>query len=116
MNEIYDVDGKDLHSLFSKNLKRFRNQRNISLLNLSTLTGLTSNFIYEIECSKKWVSPKSFSKLALALNVEPYEFFIPEAEDTEKLIGNYIVEEFTDSLQKMVHDFKHQYLEAEEVK
>jgi transcriptional regulator with XRE-family HTH domain len=116
MDEIYDVDGKDLHSLFSKNLKRFRNRENISLLNLEVLTGLTHNFIYEIECSKKWVSPKSLSKLALALKVEPYEFFIPEAEDSEKLIGNYIVEEFTDSLQKIVHDFKQQYLETEEEK
>ncbi|MDR2941877.1 MAG: helix-turn-helix transcriptional regulator [Treponema sp.] len=72
------IDENFIHNLVSSNIKRFRKMRNISQLDLSVITGLTHNFINDIENRKKGISAKSLAKLSNALNVEPYQFFLQE--------------------------------------
>jgi transcriptional regulator with XRE-family HTH domain len=102
------IDENYIHRLISSNLKRFRTLQNLSQLGLSINTGLTHNFINDIENCKKGVSAKTLAKLSVALNVEPYQFFLPE-----NLSGNDMmvyVKDFNDSLQKMVSDLTEQYI------
>jgi transcriptional regulator with XRE-family HTH domain len=108
--------GRDVRLLLSKNLKRLRHQQKLSQLNLAVHTGLTQNFINDIENNKKWVSPDTIAKLAVALKTEPYQFFIPEPQmenpDRDALAG--YLDNFTESIQTMVQEMKTRYLQDDE--
>jgi transcriptional regulator with XRE-family HTH domain len=110
------INGTEVRALFSRNLKRLRAARNLSQLALSSLTGLTHNFINDIENGKKWVSPETIAKLSAALQAEPYHFFLPVAKmsrEDRDLVSGYL-DEVTDSIQKMAGDLKNRYLRDNE--
>ncbi|MCL2230050.1 MAG: helix-turn-helix domain-containing protein [Treponema sp.] len=101
-------DENYIHQLISNNLKRFRNLQNVSQLSLADMTGLTHNFIHDIENCKKGVSTKTLARLSNALNVEPYQFFLPdEIPGSEALV---YVKDFNNSLQNFVNDLTQQYI------
>lgn len=104
--------GISIRSLFSKNLKRLRTVANMSQLALAENAGLTHNFINDIENGKKWVSAETIGKLAFALKAEPYQFFISEAKwnDQGAEIFSLYLDDFTDSIAKMVKDYRYRYL------
>jgi transcriptional regulator with XRE-family HTH domain len=105
MNESY------VRLLVSKNLKRLRSLQNISQLGLALNAGLTHNFINDIENCKKGVSVKTLAKLSVALNAEPHQFFLPENMSNNKML--IYVNDFNDSLQKVVKELTEQYLPGE---
>ena len=109
-----DIDTINIQALFSKNLKRLRTAASISQLNLASLSGLTHNFINDIENGKKWVSAKTIGKLATALKAEPYQFFISESHwnDQGAEIFSTYLDDFTDSFQKMVKEYRRRYLSS----
>jgi len=108
------MDGEnvfDIQYLFSRNLKRIRSEANISQLTLANMADLTHNFINDIENGKKWVSAKSIGKLATALRVEPYQFFLSESRWNDKemeIISTYL-DEITDSVYKKLSEYRIRY-------
>ena len=97
--------------LVSKNIKRLRSLRNISQLSLAIDTGLTHNFINDIENCKKGFSAKTLAKLSTSLKAEPHQFFLPnELYDSKMKI---YVNDFNDSLQKVINELTSQYLALE---
>jgi len=110
------MKGINIRSLFSKNLKRLRGIANMSQLNLAIDAGLTHNFINDIENGKKWVSAETIAKLAIALKAEPYQFFISESKWNEQgtEIFSLYLDDFSDSVIKMVKEFRGRYLAESE--
>lgn len=105
------VNEQYIYKLISSNIKRLRSMQNISQLSLSLKTGLTHNFINDIENCKKGISAKSLAKISTALGVEPFQFFLPEGiSNTETMV---YVKDFNDSLQKVVAELTQQYLQKE---
>jgi len=102
------IDENYIHQLISSNIKRLRSLQNISQLNLALSTGLTHNFINDIENCKKGVSARTLAKLSAALNVEPYQFFLPEGMSNNEMM--VYVKDFNDSFQKVVSDLTERYL------
>ncbi|MDR2731547.1 MAG: helix-turn-helix transcriptional regulator [Treponema sp.] len=102
------IDETHIHRLISNNLKRLRLLQNISQLGLALKTGLTHNFINDIENCKKGVSARTLAKLSVALNAEPYQFFLPDDMQNSDII--IYVKDFNDSLQKVVADLTEQYI------
>ena len=101
------IDEGYILKLISRNVKRFRIQQNISQIQLALNTGLTHNFIHDIESCKKGISSKTLAKLSIAFNAEPYQFFLPdELYNNEALV---YVKDFNDSLQKVVNELTQQY-------
>lgn len=117
MEKIENINGQNIRTLFSNNLRRLRSLQNISQLSLANRAGLTHNFINDIENCKKWVSPQTIAKLAAVLNVEAYQFFLPETRASEPMDSFFSVylDDFSDSLQKMVGELKRRYLQDDEV-
>lgn len=74
------LDNHELYirNLFAKNLKRLRNERDISQMELADIANLSTTFINEIENERKWPSIESLTKLVKALGVEPNQFFTPD--------------------------------------
>jgi transcriptional regulator with XRE-family HTH domain len=109
MKDRYDEMG--VRALVAQNLKRLRKLKNVSQIVLSSMTGLTHNFINDIENCNKWVSAKTIAKLASALDVEPYQFFLSEAlPDDARLI---YLKAFQDSLAMFVREYSESYISGE---
>ena len=107
-----NVNENYVHLLVSKNLRRLRSLQNISQLSLAINTGLTHNFINDIENCKKGISAKTLAKLSVALNVEPHQFYLPD--DLSNNDMRIYVKDFNDSFLKMVNELTAQYLKPEE--
>jgi transcriptional regulator with XRE-family HTH domain len=107
---IENINEGYVRNLVSKNLKRLRSLQNISQLSLAMNAGLTHNFINDIENCKKGISAKTLAKLCAALKAEPHQFFLPEDMSNDKML--IYVNDFNDSLQKMVNELTKQYIKS----
>lgn len=96
-------------SLFAKNLKQFRNDLNISQMDLADITELSHNYINDLEHEKKWPSFKTIVNLAEALKIEPYQLLMPESKlkinDAE-----FLIEELTYAIAFMVKEKCDRYI------
>jgi transcriptional regulator with XRE-family HTH domain len=104
--------GIEIRRMFARNLKRLRELQNISQLELSGMTGLTHNFINDIENCKKWISSDTLAKFASVLKVRPYQFFLSDlqTEDFEHDPASLYREDFIDTFQKVIADWMNTYL------
>jgi transcriptional regulator with XRE-family HTH domain len=108
-----DIFEAEVKAILAKNLKRLRAKQNLSQLQLAIKTGLTHNFINDLENGKKWLSPGTLGKLSKALVTEPYQFFVPESllpAQTTKALRERI-DDMTEDYLRMVHDIKANYLQ-----
>jgi len=101
------IDEKDILHLISSNIKRIRSRRNVSQLNLALSTGLTHNFINDIENCKKGISVKTLAKLSNALHVDPYQFFL--SEDMPNNETMVYLTDVNDTIQKAVKEVTDKY-------
>ena len=106
-----NLNGEDIRDIFSRNLKHFRSQKNLSQFALSNKAGLAHNFVNDIENRKKWVSPETIAKLAGVLEVEPYQLFTTNPLDGKqtKRINSYL-DELNDRFSEVVGEIKETYL------
>ena len=106
------IKGINIRGLFSKNVKRLRNISNMSQASLADATGLTHNFINDIENGKKWVSAETVGKLSKALKAEPYQFFISDAKWNDQATEMFSL--YLDDLEithaKMVAEYRRRFL------
>jgi transcriptional regulator with XRE-family HTH domain len=98
--------------LLARNLKRLRELQHISQLDLSTMTGLTHNFINDIENCKKWISPESLAKFTAALGVQPFQFFLSKFHTDEYEEDHLSIyrEDLEDTFKKTAADWVETYL------
>ncbi|MDR0669657.1 MAG: helix-turn-helix domain-containing protein [Treponema sp.] len=104
--------GQEIRRMLARNLKRLRLLRNVSQLELSVMTGLTPNFINDIENCKKWVSSDTLAKLTAALRTQPFQFFLSELTPEAAAEGPLDIyrEDFVDMFEKVVSDWMNTYL------
>ncbi|HCC37908.1 MAG TPA: XRE family transcriptional regulator [Treponema sp.] len=107
-----NVNEEYVRLLVSKNLKRLRALQNISQLSLALNTGLTHNFINDIENCKKGISAKTLAKLSTALKAEPHQFFLPDELANNRM--RIYVNDFNDSLQKVIAELTARYLSTDQ--
>ena len=68
-----------LQELFSANLKEMRLRKNMSQMKLAEKADLSVGYICDLESGRRWGTPETFSKLALSLEVSPFELLLPKA-------------------------------------
>jgi transcriptional regulator with XRE-family HTH domain len=68
---------KELRGIFSANIKRHRQIRNLSQADLAEKLDISVNFLCNIENGNRWISPQTLVKFASVLSIEPYELFKP---------------------------------------
>jgi len=105
------IDGAYVRSLFAKNLRRFRILLKISQMDLAALSGLAHNFINDIENEKKFVSDDTIAKLSIALNVEPYKFFLPVTKMNTQG-EDIIAEDFSESIGILIKEYCNSYFKS----
>ena len=67
----------ELIKLYSENIKRLRLSKKLTQERLAERAGITSAYISEIENQKKIGKFETIASIAAALDVEPYELFLP---------------------------------------
>ena len=85
-----NIQVMDLKQVFIKNLKKFRKQQELSQVKLAELCGTTQNYIAEIETGRRFPSLKLIEKVGQILDVEPYRFFIDEAQEIQTEVDEWI--------------------------
>jgi len=103
---------KELRGILSRNIKRYRQSRNLSQADLAEELDISVNFLCNIENGNRWVSPQTLVKFATALNIEPYELFKPaEALPPEMpLILNKCLDEAVVAVTKTLNQIRGYYL------
>ena len=71
------MNAEQLQELFSSNLKEMRIQANLSQMMLAEKADLSVGYICDLESGRRWGTPETFSKLARALDVNPFELLLP---------------------------------------
>ena len=105
------INEEYIRRLVSKNLRQLRSRHKLSQLALAVNAGVTHNFLNDVENCKKGISGKTLAKLSAALNVEPYQIFLPDDMPNDKM--TMYVNDFNDSLQKVVKDLTARYITEE---
>lgn len=72
------MNAEQLQELFSSNLKEMRIQANLSQMKLAEKADLSVGYICDLESGRRWGTPETFSKLARALDVNPFELLLPK--------------------------------------
>ena len=68
----------DLRKILSQNIKKARAALDITQIKLAKSSEISAAHIIEIEQCKTWVSDRTLSSIAKALNKEVYELLLPE--------------------------------------
>jgi transcriptional regulator with XRE-family HTH domain len=68
---------QEIRGILSRNIKRYRQSRDLSQADLAEKLDISVNFLCNIENGNRWISPQTLVKFASALNIEPYELFKP---------------------------------------
>ena len=77
----------DLKSIFGKNVKYFRYQKNYTQATLAEKVNVSTKYIGKIETGKNSVDFDKISNIANALDVKPYQLFLkPKAEKLPRRI------------------------------
>ena len=63
--------------IFRNNLRFYRNEQGLTQEKLSELTGISTDYLSEIERGKKTPSFKRMEIIAKALHIEVYKLFMP---------------------------------------
>jgi transcriptional regulator with XRE-family HTH domain len=69
---------KDLRKILSGNIKNARAALHITQAALAGCAGISVSYMVDIELCRTWVSDKTLSSIARALNMEAHELLIPE--------------------------------------
>jgi transcriptional regulator with XRE-family HTH domain len=98
------MEGKELRTALSRNLKLFRKYRNWSQADLAEKAGISITYLSDIERGNKWPHPDILANLATAFNVAGYEMFKPEEklpDDVTNIIYR-LAKDITASVNKTV--------------
>jgi transcriptional regulator with XRE-family HTH domain len=94
------MDEQKIRDTLGKNIKKYRSQLYLSQEELAAKINIATNFLGEIENSKKWVSSTTLAKLTDALDVEAYQLFKPEGTLPAN-ITNLLIQFTNDALAKV---------------
>jgi len=79
----------EIRRILSRNLKEQRKMSGYSQEKMAEISGLSIQTINDIEGGRKWISDKTITKLAAALNIECYQLLLPDfsAKDNKERLS-----------------------------
>ena len=98
------MNGKDLRSILSYNMKLHRSYHGWSQAELAEKADISINFLSSIERCVKWPYPDTLVKIAKALRIEEFELFRPIKtvnEETATIIDR-LVKDITASVNESI--------------
>jgi len=78
-----------IRQILAQNVKKLRENLGLTQENLAEMTDLSVQTINTIEGCRMWISDKSITRLANALNVEIFQLFMPNQLNIKELNPEY---------------------------
>ena len=100
---------KELHKIFSTNITKRRSDLHWSQVQLAKKTGVSVNFINDLESGKKWASPATMIKLANALKIETYELLKPYGSFPDSL--GSMLRKYNEDIHASLEQVRHGFLQ-----
>jgi|TergutMp193P3_1026864.scaffolds.fasta_scaffold153879_2 transcriptional regulator with XRE-family HTH domain len=100
---------KELHKIFSANITRHRKSLHWTQSQLAKKTGVSINFISDLESVRKWASPANMIKLANVFKIETYELLKPPDSFPDNLGG--IMKKFIGEVHASMEQARHDILQ-----
>jgi transcriptional regulator with XRE-family HTH domain len=103
----------EMKKVFGKNLARIRKAAGHSQFTLSLSTGMTRNFINELEMGTKGASFLTLAKLSYILQTPAYEFFKSDEKDPPDEDGFYSdpIDRIADQLHEIIETWNGKRIE-----
>jgi transcriptional regulator with XRE-family HTH domain len=76
-------DPEPIRKILSSNIKKYRAVLHYSQEKLAEKSGLSAQTLNDIEGCRRWISAKTITKLAKALNIEEFQLLFPENDNIE---------------------------------
>lgn len=95
----------DVRKILAQNIKQRRKELGITQAKLAEIADLSEPYMNDIERCQTWISDKTLSKLAIALNLELHELFITENEPCEKSTNRKDTYLLFQKLKQEIHDY-----------
>jgi transcriptional regulator with XRE-family HTH domain len=73
-----------IRKVLAENIKKYRKNFGYSQEKLAEKAGLSAQTLNDIEGCRRWVSAKTMTKLAKALNIAEYQLLVPTNEKTSE--------------------------------
>jgi len=74
-------DFEPIRKVLAGNIKKYRKNFGYTQEKLAEKTGLSTQTLNDIEGCRRWISSKTMTKLANALNIAEYQLLVPENEE-----------------------------------
>jgi len=78
------TDIEPLRIILSYNIKKYRSNFKYTQEKLAEKAGISAQTLNDIEGCRRWVSPKTMTKLAKALNIAEYQLILPGYSETDE--------------------------------
>jgi transcriptional regulator with XRE-family HTH domain len=78
------VNLEPIRKILSGNIKKYRKNFGYSQEKLAEKANLSAQTLNDIEGCRRWISSKTMTKLANALNVAEYQLLVPESGTTSE--------------------------------
>ena len=95
----------DERKVLSQNIKQRRKELGITQAKLAELADISEPYMNDIERCQTWISDKTLSKLAWALNLELHELFISNNEPSEQSIKRQETYILFQKHKQEIHDY-----------
>jgi transcriptional regulator with XRE-family HTH domain len=76
------TDLEPLRLILAGNIRKYRKNFGYSQEKLAEKAGLSAQTLNDIEGCRRWVSARTMTKLAKALNIAEYQLLMPESGET----------------------------------
>ncbi|MDR0313494.1 MAG: helix-turn-helix domain-containing protein [Treponema sp.] len=106
---------EQIRTILGSNLRKYRNLREWSQMELAEKADISMNFLSEIERGNKWPHPETLQNIAAALNVDVFELFRSEPSMTKNKrdlmnsFSNDVITAVEQSVKKALSLVKKQY-------
>lgn len=75
------MNENDIYRIFAKNVQKYREQKGVSIEELTILSGINHKYLCRIEsATAKRLTTKHLFQIAQALEIEPYKFVLEDME------------------------------------
>ncbi|MDR1972098.1 MAG: helix-turn-helix transcriptional regulator [Treponema sp.] len=78
------MDLEPIRKVLSGNIKKYRKNLGYSQEKFAEKAHLSAQTLSDIEGCRRWISSKTMTKLAKALNIAEYQLLVPEIGETAK--------------------------------
>ena len=102
---------KELRENLSENMRKYRGMLKMTQSSLAKQTGVSVNFINELEAGKKWISSNTLVKLANVFDVQAYTLLKPPEFVPDDCIG--VVRKFASDIHTVLEQTCRAYMRNE---